>query len=99
MDYGKHTRCCRLDSEDERRENADRYNCDTCVYRLKHEGLQSENVDALDLYRLMGARVLGGEQTGWLIDRWTAGWALEDVVAMVRRLDLIHGILSPEPHG
>lgn len=101
MDYGKNKPCCRTATEQERREHPERYNCETCEYRIKHQGLWLENAEALDLYRALGTRVLGGEGVAWLVDRWTAGWALDDVLALLERLDLIHDTLSPDTsrHG
>ena len=100
MDRGKHAACCRKATEQERRENPQRYNCDLCEWRRQHEQLWSENAEALDLYRRLSTRVLGGEGVNWILDRWTADWPLDDVLALIERLDLIHDVLSPDPtHG
>lgn len=82
------------------REDPERYNCETCAHRLKYDALFGENAEALEIYRSLTSRFLGAlEAQTWLLDRWTTGWPIDDTLALVQRLDVIHDVLSPDPNG
>ena len=79
----------------------ERYACDTCEVRQRRAGLWLENAEALDLYQaLAGPTVQAVSLQPYLFTRWMAGRSLEEVRAMLRRLDLVSEILSPDAeHG
>lgn len=99
-DYGKNTACCRTAAGKDFEANFEKFNCDTCQVKAYRASLTAASVSALELYAALASSALSAcSAQGWILDRWMAGWALDDVLAMLRRLDAIHDVLSPRPHG
>jgi hypothetical protein len=62
------------------------------------EGLWLDNAEAWNTYHLLcGRTVRELKLEGWLLQRWTDGWALDRVLGLIERLNLIASVL--EPHG
>jgi hypothetical protein len=62
------------------------------------EGLWLDNAEAWNIHnQLCGRTVRELHLERWLLQRWTDGWALERVLGLIDRLNLIASVL--EPHG
>ncbi len=62
------------------------------------DGLWQENAEAWKLSHLLCGRTVRDLQLeNWILTKWTDGWALERVLGLLDRLDLIASVL--EPHG
>lgn len=96
-DNGKNTTCCQRASDEEIRQDPDAYDCNTCELMPRLEGLWPENTEAWDVYQLLcGRTVRECQLEGWLLERCTADWEADRVIALLERLDIITGVLA---HG
>jgi hypothetical protein len=75
----------------------ERFDCETCEWRLKHAALWTENSDALELYQTLGRRIVSAcSLHGVVLARWMADRTSDEVLTMVARLDLIHSLLGAD---
>ncbi len=97
----KNASCClRTDDDEEIRANPEGFDCATCEYAERLNGLWFENVGAWDCYlRMCGRTVQNCDLQGWLFQRWTEGWSVEEALTLVDRLDIIASVLEPSTSG
>lgn len=96
-DYGKTSRCCQSATDAEIEAAPERYDCERCARAEHWAALWPVNRDAWTLYGRLGSRVVRDlEVQGWYLAHLTAGWASEDVLDLVARLDVMQAILHPE---
>lgn len=96
-DWGEKTRCCQRATDEEIAGDPDRYDCANCELTGRFEGLWVDNAEAWDIFKNLSGRTVGLlEWRGALLSRITDGWPLEDVMILLRRLDLILDVLQPE---
>ncbi len=98
-DNGKNATCCQRASDQDIRENPEAFDCATCELMPLLDGLWPENTEAWHTYQLLcGRTVRDCQLEGWILERATTGWESERVIALMERLDVIAGVLSPS-HG
>jgi hypothetical protein len=100
--YEKTSSCCQRATDEEitadRKAGGNVYNCDECPLMSHQDGLWLENAEAWNTHHLLcGRTVRELKLEGWLLQRWTDDWALERVLGLLDRLNLIASVL--EPHG
>ena len=98
-DYGSITPCCQRATPEEIAAAPRRYDCTTCPLKAQTDALWLENHEAWQTYQtLCGRTVRDLELAGWLFDRLTAGWPLDETLALLHRLNVILEVLFPKEH-
>lgn len=81
----------------ELRDEPDRYNCERCSLRLQTAALWRVNTEAWRIYQTLCGRMVGlCDLQGLVLERLTETWPTEDVIDLLKRLDLILKVLNPK---
>lgn len=98
--YGKTATCCVRATQADLEAHPERFNCQTCEFRKRTDGLYAANAEAWRIYQLLcGKTVRTCEVYGRALDWVTAGWSAEERVALLQRLDVILDVTSPDDDG
>lgn len=98
MDAGQHAVCCRASDPEIVDSEPDMFQCDTCEFRLRVDGLDPDNVAAWRFYaKLTSHRWLHDMQAGpWWLQQIAGGLDEDERDEVLDRIDVIYDTLHPK---